>query len=298
MPLSRKGRAAALSVASNTTLVLLKLVVGLYSGSVSILSEAIHSANDLIAAVIAFISVRIADRPPDEHHAYGHGKAESISGALEASLILIAAVWIIVEAVRKLLQGAQVEHAGAGTAVMAVSVLVNMMVSRHLFKVARAEDSMAISADAHHLATDVYTSLGVGIGLGLVLVTGWHVVDPIAAIIVALLITRIGWQLVRDAGHHLMDQSLPTDELAQIERLLRSDSRVLSWHRLRTRKSGSNRYIDVHVVLNNQQSLLEAHQAAAEIEEGITHLFARTHAVVHADPESVVHTDSPKGLRQ
>jgi cation diffusion facilitator family transporter len=288
---SRKRSAAALSVASNTVLVIVKVLVGSLSGSVSILSEAIHSANDLVAALIAFASIRIAERPPDAEHRYGHGKAESISGAIEAGLILLAALWIIVEAVRKIIEGGKVEHLGLGAGIMALSGIVNTLVSRHLFTVAREEDSIALEADAHHLSTDVYTSLGVAGGLVIVWITGWHILDPIVAILVALLIFRIGWQLTRDAGHHLMDYSLPADELKQIETVLRGDSRVLSWHRLRTRKSGSEREIDVHIVLRGDVPLTEAHQVAVETEESIRRLFARAHVIVHADPESALPSD-------
>jgi len=288
MTLSRKSRAAALSVASNTTLVLLKLVVGVVSQSVSVLSEAIHSANDLVAALIAFVSTKVSDRPSDERHPYGYGKAESLSGAVEAALILVAALWIVVEAVRKLVHGGEVEHLGLGAAVMGVSALVNTAISLYLFRVAKQEDSLALEADAHHLATDVYTSAGVGAGLLVVWLTGWHVVDPLVAIAVALLIARIGWQLTVQAGGQLLDRSLPPAELAEIEKAVRADPRVLDFHRLRSRKSGSDRYVDVHVVLPARMGLGEAHEVARGLEAAVERVLPRTHVVVHVDPDTVV----------
>ncbi len=288
MALSRKSRAAALSVASNTTLVILKIIVGVVSQSVSILSEAIHSANDLVAALIAFASTRVSDRPSNEEHPYGYGKAESLSGAVEAALILIAALWILVEAVRKLVHGGEVEHLGLGAAVMGFSALVNTGVSLHLFRVAKQEDSLALEADAHHLATDVYTSAGVGAGLLVVWLTGWHVVDPIVAIAVALLIARIGWQLTVQASGQLMDRRLPPAEVAEIEKALRAEPRVLGFHRLRTRKSGSDRHVDLHVVLPARMGLGEAHEVARGLEAEVERLLPRTHAVVHVDPDTVV----------
>jgi cation diffusion facilitator family transporter len=288
MTLSRKSRAAALSVASNATLVLLKLVVGVVSQSVSVLSEAIHSANDLLAALIAFASTRVSDRPSDERHPYGYGKAESLSGAVEAALILLAALWIVVEAVRKLVQGGEVEHLGLGAAVMGVSALVNTAISLYLFRVAKQEDSLALEADAHHLATDVYTSAGVAAGLLVVWLTGWHVVDPLVAIAVALLIARIGWQLTLQAGGQLLDRSLPPAEMAEIEKVLRADPRVLGFHRLRSRKSGSDRYVDMHVVLPAPLGLGEAHEVARGLEAAVERLLPRTHVVVHVDPDTVV----------
>jgi cation diffusion facilitator family transporter len=287
MALSRKSRAAAVSVASNTTLVVLKLIVGVVSQSVSILSEAIHSANDLVAALIAFASTRVSDRPSDEEHPYGSGKAESLSGAVEAALILLAALWIVVEAVRKLVHGGEVEHLGLGAAVMGFSALVNTGVSAYLFRVAKREDSLALEADAHHLATDVYTSAGVAAGL-LVWLTGWHVVDPLVAIAVALLIARIGWGLTRQASGQLMDRRLPPDEVAEIEKVLRAESRLLGFHRLRTRKSGSDRFVDVHVVLPAGMGLGEAHEVARGLEAAVAGRLPRTHVVAHVDPDTAV----------
>ena len=288
MALSRKSRAAAVSVGSNATLVLLKLVVGVLSGSVSIVSEAIHSAIDLVAALIAFASTRVADRPSDEEHPYGYGKAEGVSGSVEAALILLAALWIAIEAVRKLFSGGEVEHLGLGAAVMGVSALANSGVSFYLFRVAKQEDSLALEADAHHLSTDVYTSAGVAVGLVVVWLTGWHVVDPIVAIGVAVLIASIGWRLTRAATGQLMDHSLPAEEVGEIERALRSDPRVIAFHRLRTRKSGSDRFMDVHIVLPSTMGLGEAHGVAHGLEQAVERLFPRTHALVHVDPESAV----------
>ncbi len=282
--MSRKRMAAAISVVSNSTLVVLKLLVGLLTGSVSILAEAIHSANDLIAAVIALVSIRIAELPPDREHPYGHGKAESISAAVEAALIVGAAVWIVVEAIKKMMSNEAVEHVGWGTAVMVVSVVLNTLVSRHLFRVAREEDSPALEADAHHLATDVYTSLGVATGLAVVWLTGWHIVDPLVAIAVAILILRIGLSLTMKSIHHLMDARLPASEISQIEAILNGEDRIHSWHNLRTRKAGSTRHIDLHIVFRNDATLLEAHEVADDLEKRIEAALHPAHVVIHVDP--------------
>lgn len=291
--MSRKMLAAALSVASNSTLVVLKLLVGFLSGSVSIIAEGIHSANDLIAALIAFISVRISELPPDREHPYGHGKAESISAAAEAILIVGAAVWIVVEAVRKLLKPEPVEHLGIGTAVMGISVVLNILVSRYLFRVAREEDSPALEADAHHLATDVYTSLGVVGGLVMTWLTDWHVIDPLMAIGVAMLILRIGLSLTLKSLHHLMDAQLPIAEVSRIEGILNDETRIHSWHNLRTRKSGSTRHIDLHIVFRNDATLLEAHQVADELEKRIAEELAPAHVVIHVDPYDPTKEQTP-----
>lgn len=282
--MSRKRLAAAVSVISNSTLVVIKLLVGLLTASVSILAEAIHSANDLIASLIAFISVRIAERPPDREHPYGHGKAEGISAAVEAVLIVGAAVWIVVEAVQKILNQQPIMHLSWGAGVMAISVVLNTVVSRYLFRVAREEDSLALEADAHHLATDVYTSLGVAVGLVLVWLTGWHIVDSLVAIAVALLILRIGLGLTTKSLHHLMDACLPAAEISLIENILNSETRIHSWHNLRTRKSGNTRHIDLHIVFRNDATLLEAHEVADGLEKRIAQELAPAHVVIHVDP--------------
>lgn len=282
--MSRKTLAAAISVGSNSLLIALKLVVGWMSGSVSILAEAIHSANDLLAALIALVSVRIAERPPDAQHPYGHGKAEGISAAIEALLIVGAAIWIIVEAVGRILHPRPVENLPLGIAVMGVSALLNTAVSRYLFRVAREEDSPALEADAQHLATDVYTSLGVVGGLALTGVTGWHLVDPLVAIAVALLILRIGWNLTTKSVHHLMDTQLPSAEVCRIEHILNGETRIHSWHNLRTRKAGNTRHIDLHIVFRNDATLVEAHQVADELEKRIAAELAPAHVVIHVDP--------------
>lgn len=282
--MSRKTIAAAISIVSNSTLVVLKLAVGFLSGSVSIIAEGIHSANDLIAALIAFLSVRISEKPPDEQHPYGHGKAESISAAAEALLIVGAAVWIVIEAFQRLRKPEPVEHLSVGVVVMGISVVINILVSRYLFRVAREEDSPALEADAHHLATDVYTSMGVVAGLIVTGLTGWHILDPLMAIAVAMLILRIGLGLTMKSLHHLMDAQLPTAEVSRIEDILKGETRIHSWHNLRTRKSGSTRHIDLHIVFRNDATLLEAHQVADELEKRIAAEMAPAHVVIHVDP--------------
>ena len=202
---STKTGAAGLSIISNSALVGLKVAVGLSMGSVSVLSEGVHSAVDLLAALIAFFSIRAAARPPDEEHQFGHGKIENVSGAIEALLIFGAAGLIIYEAADKIRTGTELESMELGIGIMAASGLVNFFVSRHLHRVARASDSVALEADAWHLTTDVYTSLGVMAGLVVVRITDLTVLDPIIAILVALLIMRAAWRITRKSVGGLLD---------------------------------------------------------------------------------------------
>ena len=216
----RKSSVALLSVTSNTALVLLKLTVGIVIGSVSVISEAIHSGVDLLAAVIALFAVRTSGKPADTEHPFGHGKVENISGTVEALLIFLAAGWIIFEAVKKLRNPEPLEDVSWGVAVMTVSSAANILVSRSLFKVGKETDSVALQADAWHLRTDVYTSAGVMAGLAIIWIgklvlpgTDLDWVDPVAAIGVALLIIKAAYKLTVESSRDLLDVSLPKDEV-------------------------------------------------------------------------------------
>ena len=279
-----KSNAARLSVASNATLVALKLGVGLGIGSVAVLSEAVHSGVDLVAAFVALYAVRIADAPPDRDHPYGHGKVESISGTVEALLIFLAGLWIVFEAVRGLLAPRPSPAVGWGVAVMALSAGVNVFVSRHLFRVARAHDSVALEADAHHLTVDVWASLGVFAGLGLVALTGWHVLDPLVALAVGGLILYTAYGITRRAFAPLLDATLPDDEVAAVETALRTDARVRGYHHLRTRKAGSVRFVDFHLLLDDDLTLAASHRISHEVKDRILAALPGAVVEIHIEP--------------
>lgn len=281
---NEKVAAARLSVISNTGLTLLKLAAGLATGSISVLSEAVHSGTDLIASWIAFFSVRVADRPADAEHPYGHGKVESLSGLAEALLIFAAAAVIIYESVEKLRWRGDPIKPDLGMAVMLASVLVNTLVARYLFHVARKTDSLALEADAEHLRTDIFTSVGVLAGLALVRVTGWQVFDPLIAIGVSLLIVHAAWRLIRGALEPLLDAQLPAADLETLRRLLEDEPSVLGYHKLRTRKSGSARYVDAHVLMEDEMSLLEAHELTEKIEDRIRAALPNVEITLHTEP--------------
>lgn len=281
----RKRKAAFLSILSNSALVTLKMVVGLMASSVSIVSEAVHSATDLMASLIAFFSVRASDTPPDREHPYGHGKIESISGLAEAALIALAAAYIIYEAVLKLRD----RHAAPpavelGLVVMAGSSLVNFFLARHLKRVAKETDSIAIRADAEHLSADVVASLGVFAGLLITRLTGIAWLDPVAALVVALLILHTSLQLTKEAIQPLLDTRLPSHEESLIENLLMHDDRVLGYHKLRTRKSGSQRHADVHVQIDDNCTLIQAHDLTEELEDSIRTVLPDIIINIHIEP--------------
>ncbi len=280
-----KAGVARLSVISNTTLVLSKLMIGAVTGSMSILAEGIHSGIDLVAAIIAFFAVRAADRPPDETHAYGHGKYENISGTVEALLIIIAAIYIAYEAILKIIHQETGKQPELGIIIMVISAVMNWLVSARLFKVAKDTDSIALEADGHHLRLDVYTSLGVFAGLLVVRLTGLWIVDQIVALAVALWIGWIGVQISGKAVGPLLDQQLPLDEVERIVTIIDEDKRVLGHHKLRTRKAGAHRHVDVHLLVSKDMTLTQAHGLAEEIEDQIRSEFANTTVVTHVEPE-------------
>jgi cation diffusion facilitator family transporter len=284
-----KSRAAAISIASNAALIVFKLVVGLLSGSIAIISEALHSGSDLVAALIAFYSVRKASQPPDVHHHYGHEKVENLSGVIEALLIIAAAGVIIYEGVRKIIEGPHLDHIWLGIAVMATSGVVNLLVSKKvLYPVARKTESAALEADAAHLLTDVYTSFGVAAGLLLVKITGWPYLDPIAAILVACLIIKTGYELVIQSTKVLLDQTLPEEELEVIRQCVMEHSGDLIWgyHKLRARQAGSRRHIDLHITVDDSLTVAQAHETAEHIEADIRECVPNADVLVHIEPRS------------
>jgi cation diffusion facilitator family transporter len=293
MTMNPRTLAAGISVASNTTLVIIKLVVGIITGSVSIISEAVHSALDLFAALIAFFSVRESGRPADKEHPYGHGKIENLSGAVEAMLILLAAMFIIHEAIDKLKYPQQVKNPVLGLYVIGISIVMNTLVSKHLFRIAERTDSIALEADAHHLSTDVWTSIGVFIGLGLIRITGWHILDPLVAIAVALMIIRVAFSLTWKAAAPLLDTKLPDEEIGELGEIVMNTPGVRSYHKLRTRKAGPYRQVDFHLIVPAGMPVNEAHAIAERIEQDIRVRFPDAYVVTHIEPDDDNSRSSP-----
>jgi cation diffusion facilitator family transporter len=278
-----KVKVARLSIASNSFLIIMKLIVGIISGSVSIISEAIHSFMDLLAALIAFFSVRVSDNPPDSRHPYGHGKVENISGVIEALLIFLAAALIVTEAVKKLAgKPYDLELLWVGSLVMVISAVINSLVSHKLYITARETKSIALEADALHLKTDVYTSLGVAAGLGLIAITGIKWLDPVVAILVACLIIYESYSLLKRAFSPLLDTAWDDDEIRVLEGKLR-DMKV-NYHDLRTRIAGNYRFIDLHVVIPENESVGDAHKYCDMIEEELSKCYDKLSVTSHVEP--------------
>ena len=281
---SRKMKAAQISVLSNSLLVVSKLIVGGLTGSVSVISEAAHSAVDLLAALIAYSAVRTSGKPPDQKHPYGHGKIENISGAVEAVLIIVAALWIIYEAIQKLYGADLPEKLEYGVLIMLVSIVVNVFVSNYLFRVAKETESHALEADALHLKADVWTSAGVLCGLLAMKLTGLYWLDPAFAIAMAFVILKAGFDMTKKSVSELMDVTITEEDENSIVSILREHPMVKGFSNLRTRRSGSTYLINVHLILDKELSLEKVHFICDEVEQQIKEQFSLCDIIIHVEP--------------
>jgi len=294
MAMSKK-RVAWLSVASNSLLTIGKLVAGLATGSVSVMSEAAHSAVDLLAAGIATFSVHVAEREPDQDHPYGHEKIENVSGVIEGLLILAAAAWIIYESVGKLAHGVELTHVGPGAAVMALSAGVNIVVATLLKRTAIQTRSVALEADAAHLYTDVYTSVGVFVGLVTIWVgerflgvkLAW--LDPVIAIGVALLILSTAYRITRKSFLPLMDVAASPEDMAVINNIMDEfRDQGVDFHKLRTRLAGPTLHVDLHMGCGPGATLERGHEISHLLKEKIEQSLPGAKVLVHVEPSREV----------
>ncbi len=287
--IATKSGAAGLSIASNAALIALKLVAGAITGSIAIITEAIHSAIDLLASIVAFFSVRAADEPADREHPYGHEKLENLAAAIEGMLILVGAGIIIFEATRRLVAGSEVEDLGIGIAVIAFSALANVGVSTFLYRRAKALESPALEGDAAHLRTDAMTSAGVLVGLVLVEITGEPAFDAIAALAVAAAIVVAGVRILTRSGRVLVDEAPPAAELDAVEAAIAAARErapeIVGYHKLRARGAGAHRYIDLHLQFRSGTTLEHAHEVAHAVRGAIEAAIPRSEVLIHTEPE-------------
>jgi cation diffusion facilitator family transporter len=297
-PDHRKARAARFSIVSNTALIVLKVIAGVITGSVAIITEAVHSAVDLVASIVAYFSVRKAEEPADRSHPYGHEKVENLAAALEGVLIVLGAAIIIYEAIGKLSNGAQIEKLGIGIGVIGFSAAVNFAISGYLYRQAKLTESPALEGDAAHLRTDAITSLGVLVALALVAITGIEELDAIAALVVAVAIVFAGVRLVSRSSRVLVDEALPDEELARIGEAIESygGDEVIGYHKLRARRAGSRRYIDLHVQFARGTTLERAHQLSHELQREIRSRVGGADVLIHLEPEDALVPPEPGPL--
>lgn len=284
---SRANRSAVLlAVGSNTLLMVAKFAIWLVTGSVAVLSDAANSAGDLLASAIAFAGVRAAARPADEDHPYGHEKTENLAAAIEGVLVLAAGLAVAIEATRRLVSGDDaLVRLDLAIAVMAVSAVVNLLVSTRLRRVARRTGSPAVEGEAVHLSSDVWTSAGTAVGLVLVALTGWDALDALVGIAIAAYVVVVGARLLWRAVQVLLDSSLPAHELAAIEAVLAgfSESDGISFHALRGRRAGSKRHVDMHMVVPPDTTVRNGHVMSGRVKSAVQRSVPNTEVLIHLE---------------
>ena len=284
---TKKKFTASLSIVSNVTLSALKITAGIISGSLSIISEAIHSLSDLLASLLTMFSVIKSSKPADEDHPYGHGKYEDMSGFIEGLLIIFASFFIIFEASKKIIfsETTQLEST-IGIWVMLLAVIVNSFVSSVLIKTAKETDSISLYADGEHIRTDIYSSLGVFLGLVLIKITGYSILDPIVAIIVAVFIFKAGFTISKKALMNLLDHSLSAEEIKRIKEIIQNCSSdvKLKDNSIKARQVGPSKDIDFILLFEGELSICECHKICEEIEIKICKIYPNCSISIHSEP--------------
>ena len=283
----KKKFVAGLSITSNVILSVLKIITGIFSGSLSIISEAIHSISDFFASVLTFFSVIKSSQPADNDHPYGHGKYEDMAGFIEGILIIAASFFIIYEATKKIIFGIDIDTENTlGITVMFIAVILNIIVSSLLFKVAKETNSISLYADGEHLRTDVYSSLGVLLGLILIKITNYSILDPIIAILVAVTIFRAGYTISKKASSNLLDHSLPEENIDKIKQIIQtySDRATLKDGSIKARQVGPTKDIDLILQFPENTSICQCHNICDEIEKQIQQLYPNCSISIHAEP--------------
>jgi cation diffusion facilitator family transporter len=287
MAFSTTTGAAKLLLGTVFGLFAIKVLVGVITGSISIWAQAVDSSLDIFAVIVTFVTVGYSSKPADREHPFGHGKVEAIAAGIQAVLLLGASGVIAYAAVQRIINGTTVTYAPAGVAVMVVSLVVSLLLSRHLFRVARATGSIALEANANNILSDVYSTGAVLLGLAIVSI--WKnltIIDPILALLVVLIILRATYRVAMMAFHELVDVKLPEDEEKTIQQVITEHfgGEVVGFHKLRTRKAGSQRYIDLHLVMPKHVSIEAAHEMCDHLEKDMRTRLARTDVTIHVEP--------------
>ncbi len=283
--LNKKRNITYFSLAMNVFLTALKIVVSFITGSTAIFSEAIHSGSDLLTSIIALFSVREAEKPPDHEHPYGHGKFENIASLFEGLIIFGSGLFIIYRSVQEILSGAKLASLDLGMTTMLIAAVLNWFVSSLLIKKGRELESPAIEADGWHSRTDVFTATGVMVSLIIVRLTGFTILDPVIALMVAGVILWIAGKIMADAFQSLIDTRLPDEEEKKILTIINShSSKFLEFHKMRTRKKGGEREIDLHLVFPDDVLLKDAHNLTDHLEDEIRKIFPNCKVLIHAEP--------------
>ncbi len=282
----RPAKVAALSIISNSFVFLMKLIVGFITGSVAVISEAIHTLLDLMASIIAFFSVKISSKPPDREHPYGHGKFENVAGTIETLLIFVAGIWIVYESVQKLMEPAPINMPMLAVIAMLLGAAINLAVGRKVKKIGEEHRSVAMSSNALHLLTDVYSSVGVAASLVIVSLTNFYILDPLIGIGIAIYIMKEAYVLGKKSFLPLLDTRLSKEEEERIHHILASyKDEYIEYHDFRTRRSGSEEYVDFHLVVPSHMKVETAHDLCDRIERDIKKELHSPTVFIHIEPE-------------
>jgi len=282
---SGRNGTARLALVVVLGLVALKVTVSVITGSISILAQTADSTLDVFSVFLAFFAIRLSAKPADEEHPFGHGKVENISAIIQAMFIFTAGGLIIYSSINRIISEETIELTEAGMAVMAVSMIASILLSRRLLKVAKTDDSLALEAVGRNIAADVYSAAGVLAGLLVIRFTGFFILDPVIALAVSLIILKSGYTVIRKSLAGLMDSRLPKTEEDEIKSCLRERTgQVVGFHKLRTRKAGSQRFIDLHLVLPGSASVEEAHYICNHLEQDLEDRLTNTSVTIHVEP--------------
>jgi cation diffusion facilitator family transporter len=282
---SPKLAAARLSIITALGLAILKLMAGLFTGSLAVLTSAIDSLLDILMSGINFMAIRHAEQPADEQHPYGHGKFETLATIFQAVVIASSGVWIVYEAIQRMIEASPIKQTGIGIAVMSISTVASYMISRHLRRVAKETDSSALKADSLHFSMDVYTNLTLLIGLILLSQFDLPWLDPVMSILVAIYILYESLRLLRHGMRDILDEQLPETVRHEIEELINEHKdELFDFHNLRTRRAGSQKLIDFHLTVCKHLSVEEAHDVTEYIEKKIGEKITGTDVTIHVEP--------------
>lgn len=284
----KKKKAAVVSMVSNSSLILIKFIAGFVSGSISIISEAVHSTSDMLASLIAFLAVSESSKPADADHQFGHGKYEYIASLLESILIIMAGFYIVFEGIKKLYtQENYMINPEIGLYVMGFSIVANLFVSKYLFKIAKETNSPALHADAAHLSTDMFSSIAVILGLVLVKITGNVIFDSVVAIIFAIIVLLAGIEIFKKAKENLVDTALSISQTEQIKEIIQIYSKTegVSLKTLKTRKNGLKKEIEIILLVDGELKVKDAHKICDKIENAIENKLTETEISIHLEPK-------------
>jgi cation diffusion facilitator family transporter len=276
---------ARFSLGSAAVLASVKFVVGILSGSLGVLSSAFDSLADIFMSFVNFVSIRKSMDPADANHPYGHGKVETLATVFQAGVIAVTGGWVVLEGVRRLISGRVPESADAGIAVMVFAIAASLFISRRIRKAGQETGSPALVADSLHFATDVYTNAGILLSLFLYRVAGWKWLDPGAALVVGVYLLYASGRLLVEAVQDLMDRGLPEELVERVRRIIDSHRpMIVDFHDLRTRRAGSEKHVDFHIVVCREYKLEDAHRVADHLEKEVRSILGNAHVVTHVDP--------------